>query len=118
MGILQVAMRSKVPYTILQDDIFSHPTLSEALNNLFLAWEKAPWRCYSRRFPTPLRWRPNQKQERDEGRTQMDKTVYWFMFPACVVICKARKAVAYSAIGCGAGARSQPDRVGPRAPPG
>ncbi len=42
MGILQVAMRGKVPYTILQDDIFSHPTLSEALNNLFLAWEKAP----------------------------------------------------------------------------
>ncbi len=42
MGILQVAMRGKVPYTTIQDDIFSHPTLSEALNNLFLAWEKAP----------------------------------------------------------------------------
>ncbi len=42
MGILQVAMRGKVPYTIIQDDIFSHPTLSEALNNLFLAWEEAP----------------------------------------------------------------------------
>ncbi len=42
MGIVQVAMRSKVPYTTIQDDIFSHPTLSEALNNLFLAWEKAP----------------------------------------------------------------------------
>ncbi|MGH2404677.1 MAG: mercuric reductase, partial [bacterium] len=42
MGILQAAMRSKVPYTTIQDDIFSHPTLSEALNNLFLAWEKAP----------------------------------------------------------------------------
>ncbi len=42
MGILQVAIRAKVPYTVIQDDIFSHPTLSEALNNLFLAWEKAP----------------------------------------------------------------------------
>ncbi len=42
MGILQVAIMSKVPYTIIQDDIFSHPTLSEALNNLFLGWETAP----------------------------------------------------------------------------
>lgn len=42
MGIVQVAIMSKVPYTTIQDDIFSHPTLSEALNNLFLAWEEAP----------------------------------------------------------------------------
>lgn len=38
MGILQMAMRGKVPCTAIRDDIFSHPTLSEALNNLFLAW--------------------------------------------------------------------------------
>ncbi len=42
MGILQVAMMSKVPYTTIQDDIFAHPTLAEALNNLFLAWEPEP----------------------------------------------------------------------------
>jgi pyruvate/2-oxoglutarate dehydrogenase complex dihydrolipoamide dehydrogenase (E3) component len=42
MGILQVAIMSKVPYTIIQADIFSHPTLAEAFNNLFLAWETAP----------------------------------------------------------------------------
>jgi pyruvate/2-oxoglutarate dehydrogenase complex dihydrolipoamide dehydrogenase (E3) component len=42
MGILQVAMMSKVPYTVIQDDIFAHPTLAEAFNNLFLAWETAP----------------------------------------------------------------------------
>lgn len=42
MGILQVAMAGKIPYKTLRDDIFSHPTLSEALNNLFLAWESDP----------------------------------------------------------------------------
>jgi len=42
MGILQLAIMSKVPYTIIQDDIFAHPTLAEAFNNLFLAWETAP----------------------------------------------------------------------------
>jgi pyruvate/2-oxoglutarate dehydrogenase complex dihydrolipoamide dehydrogenase (E3) component len=42
MGILQVAMIGRIPYTTIRDDIFSHPTLSEALNNLFLAWEPEP----------------------------------------------------------------------------
>jgi len=42
MAILQMAMRGRVPCKTIQDDIFSHPTLSEALNNLFLAWEEAP----------------------------------------------------------------------------
>ncbi len=42
MSILQVAMMSRVPFTTIQDDIFAHPTLAEALNNLFLAWETVP----------------------------------------------------------------------------
>jgi pyruvate/2-oxoglutarate dehydrogenase complex dihydrolipoamide dehydrogenase (E3) component len=42
MGILQLAIAGGVPYQVLRDSIFSHPTLSEALNNLFLAWEPEP----------------------------------------------------------------------------
>jgi pyruvate/2-oxoglutarate dehydrogenase complex dihydrolipoamide dehydrogenase (E3) component len=33
--MLQIAMLGGLPYTVLRDGIFSHPTLSEALNNLF-----------------------------------------------------------------------------------
>lgn len=35
MAIVQMAMLGKVPYTVLRDGIFAHPTLAEALNNLF-----------------------------------------------------------------------------------
>ncbi len=35
--VLQVAMMGGVPYTTLRDAVFSHPTLSESLNNLFTA---------------------------------------------------------------------------------
>src|SRR5205085_11959975 len=35
MAILEVAMMGKVPYTVLRDAVFSHPTLAESLNNLF-----------------------------------------------------------------------------------
>jgi len=35
MAILEVAMIGKVPYTVLRDGIFAHPTLAESLNNLF-----------------------------------------------------------------------------------
>lgn len=35
MGVLQMAMMGKVPYTRIRDGIFAHPTLTEALNNLF-----------------------------------------------------------------------------------
>ncbi|GHO56949.1 mercuric reductase [Ktedonobacter robiniae] len=35
MAMLQIAMMGKLPYTALRDGIFSHPNLSEALNNLF-----------------------------------------------------------------------------------
>jgi hypothetical protein len=30
-------MLGKLPYTVLQDAIFAHPTLAESLNNLFAA---------------------------------------------------------------------------------
>jgi len=36
MSMLQLAMMGKLPYTALYNAVFSHPNLSEALNNLFL----------------------------------------------------------------------------------
>jgi pyruvate/2-oxoglutarate dehydrogenase complex dihydrolipoamide dehydrogenase (E3) component len=36
-AMLQIAMMGEVPYTILRDTVFSHPTLSESLNTLFAA---------------------------------------------------------------------------------
>jgi pyruvate/2-oxoglutarate dehydrogenase complex dihydrolipoamide dehydrogenase (E3) component len=35
MSMLEVAMMGKLPYTVLRDAIFAHPTLAESLNNLF-----------------------------------------------------------------------------------
>jgi pyruvate/2-oxoglutarate dehydrogenase complex dihydrolipoamide dehydrogenase (E3) component len=35
MSQLQLAMLGKLPYTVLRDAIFAHPTLAEAWNNLF-----------------------------------------------------------------------------------
>jgi pyruvate/2-oxoglutarate dehydrogenase complex dihydrolipoamide dehydrogenase (E3) component len=35
MSQIQLAMMGKLPYTVLQNAVFSHPTLSESLNNLF-----------------------------------------------------------------------------------
>lgn len=35
MAMLQIAMMGKLPYTALRDAVFAHPTLAEALNNLF-----------------------------------------------------------------------------------
>ena len=37
MGLLQVAMMGKLPYTALRDGVFAHPTLTESLNGLFAA---------------------------------------------------------------------------------
>jgi pyruvate/2-oxoglutarate dehydrogenase complex dihydrolipoamide dehydrogenase (E3) component len=34
-SMLQIAMMGKLPYTALRDGTFSHPTLSESLNNVF-----------------------------------------------------------------------------------
>jgi pyruvate/2-oxoglutarate dehydrogenase complex dihydrolipoamide dehydrogenase (E3) component len=35
MATLQVAMMANLPYHKLRDAVFAHPTLAEALNNLF-----------------------------------------------------------------------------------
>ena len=35
MSMLQIAMMGEIPYPVLQDAIFAHPTLAESLNNLF-----------------------------------------------------------------------------------
>lgn len=35
MAQIQLAMMGKLPYTVLKDAIFAHPTLAESLNNLF-----------------------------------------------------------------------------------
>ena len=35
MAMLQIAMMGNLPYTVLRDAIFAHPTLAESLNNLF-----------------------------------------------------------------------------------
>ncbi|MDX1642796.1 MAG: mercuric reductase [Thermoanaerobaculia bacterium] len=39
MAVVQVAMMGDLPYTALRDGIFAHPTLAEALNNLFAGLE-------------------------------------------------------------------------------
>ena len=36
MSMLQLTMMGKLPYTVLRNAVFSHPSLSESLNNLFL----------------------------------------------------------------------------------
>lgn len=37
INIIKLAMDSKIKYTVLRDMIFTHPTMSESLNDLFLA---------------------------------------------------------------------------------
>ncbi len=37
MSMLQIAMMGKLPYPLLKEAIFAHPTLAEGLNNVFLA---------------------------------------------------------------------------------
>jgi pyruvate/2-oxoglutarate dehydrogenase complex dihydrolipoamide dehydrogenase (E3) component len=40
MAMLEIAMIGHVPYTTLRDAVFSHPTLSESLNTLFMRMER------------------------------------------------------------------------------
>src|SRR5438045_9449624 len=40
MAQIQIAMMGKLPYTVLQNAVFAHPTLSESLNNLFSHFEQ------------------------------------------------------------------------------
>ena len=39
MSMLEIAMLGRVPYTVLKDGVFAHPTLAESLNNLFMAMD-------------------------------------------------------------------------------
>ena len=39
MAQIQLAMMGKLPYTVLKDAVFAHPTLAESLNNLFSHFE-------------------------------------------------------------------------------
>lgn len=39
-ALFQIAMMGKLPYTVLRDGTFSHPTLAESLNNLFTAMDR------------------------------------------------------------------------------
>ncbi len=39
MAMLEIAMMGKLPYTVLQNAVFAHPTLAESLNNLFGSFE-------------------------------------------------------------------------------
>jgi len=39
MSALEIAMMGNLPYTVLRDGIFAHPTLAESLNNLFSSFE-------------------------------------------------------------------------------
>jgi len=41
MNMVEIAMLGKVPYTVLKEAIFAHPTLGESLNNLFTAMDAA-----------------------------------------------------------------------------
>jgi len=34
MAMVQLAMMGRLPYTVLRDGTFAHPTLAESLNNL------------------------------------------------------------------------------------
>jgi pyruvate/2-oxoglutarate dehydrogenase complex dihydrolipoamide dehydrogenase (E3) component len=40
MAMLQISMMGNLPYTVLQEAIFAHPTLAESRNNLFGMFEK------------------------------------------------------------------------------
>jgi pyruvate/2-oxoglutarate dehydrogenase complex dihydrolipoamide dehydrogenase (E3) component len=41
MSAFEIAMMGKLPYTALRDGTFAHPTLTESLNNLFMAMDSS-----------------------------------------------------------------------------
>ena len=41
MNMVEIAMLGKLPYTLLKEAIFAHPTLGESLNNLFMSLDAA-----------------------------------------------------------------------------
>jgi pyruvate/2-oxoglutarate dehydrogenase complex dihydrolipoamide dehydrogenase (E3) component len=40
MSVLETAMMGNLPYTALRDATYAHPTLTESLNNLFMAMDR------------------------------------------------------------------------------
>ena len=40
MSVIETAMMGNLPYTALRDGVYAHPTLAEALNNLFMAMDR------------------------------------------------------------------------------
>jgi pyruvate/2-oxoglutarate dehydrogenase complex dihydrolipoamide dehydrogenase (E3) component len=40
MAMLEIAMMGRVPYTVLKDGVFAHPTLAESLNTLFMSLDQ------------------------------------------------------------------------------
>ena len=40
MAMLEIAIIGKLPYTVLRDAVFAHPTLAESLNNLFTMFDQ------------------------------------------------------------------------------
>jgi len=40
MAMFEIAIMGELPYTVLKDAIFAHPTLAESLNNLFMAMDR------------------------------------------------------------------------------
>jgi pyruvate/2-oxoglutarate dehydrogenase complex dihydrolipoamide dehydrogenase (E3) component len=36
MAMLEIAIMGRLPYTVLKEGIFAHPTMAESLNNLFM----------------------------------------------------------------------------------
>ena len=52
MAVLEMAMLGHVPYTVIRDGVFAHPTLAESLNNLFMSLDTAsPPKGKERRSP-------------------------------------------------------------------
>lgn len=37
-AVIHLAMRLDVPYTLLRDEMYTHPTFMEGLNGLFTSW--------------------------------------------------------------------------------
>jgi probable pyridine nucleotide-disulfide oxidoreductase len=37
INLIKLAMDANLPYTVLRDNIYTHPTMSEGLNDLFAA---------------------------------------------------------------------------------
>ena len=37
INLIKLAMDAKIPYTVLRDNIYNHPTMSETFNDFFAA---------------------------------------------------------------------------------